>query len=324
MRRAAKWLGQACAHFSLRPYWLRATKRPCIGVMWALTTNLGDDIQSIAQQEFIEVREPSKEIVHIERDQMGGYKGPPVKMLMSGWFMGDWRQFPPSARIKPVFISFHVSLSEEAEEAEQTKEVLKANLDYLKAHEPIGCRDDATRDLLRGFGVEAFTSGCMTLLLPPPPPGTARKGVYIVCEEEWEPDEWRDCVPRDVLARSEDLTHDLALRKRYEVITAGRRRAMARDVLDKYRTAELVITTRLHCALPCRAFGTPMIFLHTNYHTDKRFDGLRNILRGSADVFDFDKLRAPLNIDKEKELLRTKLLEKYAEADAAPRDLRKR
>ena len=28
-----------------------------------------------------------------------------------------------------------------------------------------------------------------------------------------------------------------------------------------YRRAELVITSRLHCALPCIAFGTPVILL---------------------------------------------------------------
>ena len=54
----------------------------------------------------------------------------------------------------------------------------------------------------------------------------------------------------------------------------------AEALLRRYATAELVITSRLHCALPCRAMGTPVIFVHPNYYSDSRFDGLRDILDG--------------------------------------------
>ncbi len=40
------------------------------------------------------------------------------------------------------------------------------------------------------------------------------------------------------------------------------KRRLALDVLNEYRThARLVVTTRLHCALPCVAMGIPVVFV---------------------------------------------------------------
>ncbi|WP_264821067.1 polysaccharide pyruvyl transferase family protein [Acinetobacter schindleri] len=33
-------------------------------------------------------------------------------------------------------------------------------------------------------------------------------------------------------------------------------------MLEKYSTAKLVITSRIHCALPCLAMGTPVIYIN--------------------------------------------------------------
>ena len=55
----------------------------------------------------------------------------------------------------------------------------------------------------------------------------------------------------------------------------------ARGLLEIYKQAELVITSRLHCALPCRAFNTPVIFIHADYGKDRRFSGLYQELNGS-------------------------------------------
>ena len=51
---------------------------------------------------------------------------------------------------------------------------------------------------------------------------------------------------------------------------------MAKKLLDKYARAKLVITTRLHTALPYLAFNTPVIFVNKKF--DKRFSGLYKFL----------------------------------------------
>jgi hypothetical protein len=56
----------------------------------------------------------------------------------------------------------------------------------------------------------------------------------------------------------------------------------ALERLKLYSEASLVITSRLHCALPCVAFGTPVLFLHRNMKSDCRFDSLLCNLLGDG------------------------------------------
>lgn len=56
------------------------------------------------------------------------------------------------------------------------------------------------------------------------------------------------------------------------------RHTVARSLLRQFSEARLVITSRLHCALPCLAFGTPVVMLH-RYANDPRFAGINRYLR---------------------------------------------
>ena len=51
---------------------------------------------------------------------------------------------------------------------------------------------------------------------------------------------------------------------------------MAESLLKKYARAKLVITSRIHCALPCLAMGTPVIFVNgfDSFVDSCRFDGI--------------------------------------------------
>jgi len=51
---------------------------------------------------------------------------------------------------------------------------------------------------------------------------------------------------------------------------------IAKDMLQKYSTAELVITSRIHCALPCLAMGTPVIYINgfDSFDDTCRFEGI--------------------------------------------------
>ena len=79
---------------------------------------------------------------------------------------------------------------------------------------------------------------------------------------------------------------------------------MAELLLEKYKKAEIVITSRLHCILPCRAFNTNAIFIHKNYKSDPRFSGLKNIINGDS------ILTNNINIDRnELETIRQKFMQ---------------
>ena len=64
---------------------------------------------------------------------------------------------------------------------------------------------------------------------------------------------------------------------------------IAKELLDKYARAKLVVTTRLHGALPCLALHTPVIFISKSYDY-KRFPGLYDLLntigRNETGIFD--------------------------------------
>ena len=62
--------------------------------------------------------------------------------------------------------------------------------------------------------------------------------------------------------------------------TYADRIAKASALLNTYKHAKLVITSRIHCALPCLAYGTPFVFLHSNMANDCRFDPILMYLLG--------------------------------------------
>ncbi|HED12557.1 MAG TPA: hypothetical protein ENI62_02710 [Gammaproteobacteria bacterium] len=69
----------------------------------------------------------------------------------------------------------------------------------------------------------------------------------------------------------------------------------ARQLIDLYSQAKLVLTSRIHCALPCLALGTPVIFLHSDLDrsTDSaRLGGLLELMR----VFDLHELKAGADV----------------------------
>ncbi len=128
-------------------------------------------------------------------------------------------------------------------------------MQYLKKFEPIGTRDEATAEFLRSIGVKAQTTHCMTLTFPergtPPKDGK----VFLVDADSI-------AVPRRLRAGAVKMSHAVAPIGHEVTLPYGQR------LLDVYReTASLVITTRLHAALPCIAMGIPVIYFGSKSET---------------------------------------------------------
>ena len=261
----------------------RILKRPKYeryGVIWASTSNLGDDIQTLAALGLLAKNGIKREdVILIDRERLLRYKGPSVKVIMNGWFTHRQDLFLPPKSILPLFISFHAT----------SRNLVKKYEHYFRQHAPIGCRDAATKGYFDEQGIAAYVSGCLTLCfetdhnrsqegktyrVDAPPIGVSAK--YIP-DPEVDISLWPDSIPMTPFIE-EDMLFDIKGRL-----------DLAQKVLDKYRQAKLVITTRLHATLPCRAFGTPVLFFHKNYRTDPRFQGLYEYLRG-MDHWDPDNL----------------------------------
>lgn len=73
--------------------------------------------------------------------------------------MAQPENWSPSKHINPLFVAFHINSKV------RDSMLSKESIEYLKKYEPIGCRDTYTMDLLKGKGIDAYFSGCMTLTL---------------------------------------------------------------------------------------------------------------------------------------------------------------
>ena len=243
-------------------------------VVYAPTYNLGDDIQTLAAIDFLSKKGVDSFSI-LNRESLHTYEGHPVNLIMNGWFMADFSRFPPSNNIHPVFISFHIQ--------HESVGMVEKYKDYFKRYEPIGCRDYSTVDLFKSHGISAYFTGCLTLYLNPESYSGKRGGTYFCdCHKQWTKGGNKPFL-KDIPYSGEVISHRLSVLPNS---SPERRLDIARNRLSMYAGADLVVTPRLHCALPCRALGTDCIFVHTNIATDTRFKGMEPILNGGTTIHD--------------------------------------
>jgi hypothetical protein len=235
------------------------------------TTNLGDEIQSIAAQQFL----PSTDVL-IDRDQLNlppDTGGERCKIILNGWHTHRPENWPPSDLLDALLVSFHITDEVNRENTSKRKpsEMLfeGKNIDYLRAHAPIGSRDLWTRDLLKKKNIEAYFSGCMTLTL-----GTGQPALRhdYVCAVDLAKPVLKQLQKR-ISSRIVTTTHEDTIPAPFE-----QRVARAKRLLGIYAHAKSVVTSRLHCALPCLALGTPVLFVISAKDT-YRFSGLSDLVR---------------------------------------------
>jgi hypothetical protein len=238
------------------------------GLLAYATRNIGDDIQSVAARRFlprVDLRVDREHLDRVEGDE-------PVKLILNGWFAHRPEHWPPAPQIEPLFISFHItrSILPLNEGGLRASDVLVrgASLEYLRRYQPIGCRDLSTVELLEAHGVDSYFSACLTLTLE-----NRRHEREDVTYFVDVPDD----VVRFVSARRGGvmrvISHEAAITDSIES-----RDARAETLLDRYAGAALVVTSKLHCALPCVALGTPVVFLVEDASED-RLRGLCELTR---------------------------------------------
>ena len=294
--------------------------------------NIGDYIQSVAQEQFFEHTD-----CYVEREHLDTFKAKEkVNVIMNAWFMWHPENFPPSDIINPLFISFHLvpSIAD--------RFLTKETISYLKKYEPIGARDISTKDILEKHGIKSYFSGCLTLTLglkyksnkhegniifvdphynligTEEGYGKLRKlvvalGIFIkhfksliqlkkIFHAEYATgfyryskllSDWVCCLSfyntyskvfgDDIILNADYLTHNLP---QSMFKNDDDKMQYARDLIHKYANAKLVITSRLHCALPCVGTETPVIFVdseklekgYSRGGSSGRFEGLVDLM----------------------------------------------
>lgn len=223
-------------------------------------SNLGDDIQAFAALQFM-----PRVDYFVQRDSIGDFattaSGQRVKIVLNGWFMST-TSWPPAPCLDPLLVSFHVSqYNYQGDKKLRGKNLLITgkSLAYLKEHGPIGCRDISTLQLLEAKGVEAYFSGCLTLtlgsILSNPIDAASREEILIV-EPHLDLTTLFRGIPANLRQNASFVSHETPLTGPPEL-----RLSTVSAMLNRYAIAKFVITSRLHCALPCLALGTPVLFV---------------------------------------------------------------
>jgi len=267
------------------------------------TNNLGDDIQTFAASKLLPRVDEFLDRENLKMSEINEK----IKFICNGWYMYYPQNWPPAKNLHPLFISFHITNSNNS----YRKMVSKDLINYYKKFEPIGCRDTYTLNLFKAIGIKAYLSGCLTLTLDNPFSKNERNKDIIVVDpfmfymkKEFKEHIIKKLVPNSFHKNIKYISHYI----KYPLDSIEQRMDYTKNILDIYAKAHVVITSRIHAALPAMALGTPVIFIDLGYNSIKsrsRFGGileLFNILDNSnlffTDKSYFSRFYRKLNIYK--------------------------
>jgi hypothetical protein len=261
------------------------------GCVLPIGGNIGDDIQAIAAAQFL-----PDSTIYIEREFLGSFQYPrSLPTVINGWFMWTartgWnnqrpapeRSWPPPECVDPLLISIHL-------EPDFVPEALsEEGIRFFRSHGPVGARDKFTHRVLEERGVPSYFSGCLTLTLENPYKNEDRDNIVYVVDL---PSDVEKIIRRQCKMPVVRLTHhekepDTSSDNQYLL-------SRAEIVLEQYRRAKCVITSRLHAAMPCLAFETPVVLVHPDPDSDSRMGGLIELVRHCSPR---DVLKGRLPID---------------------------
>lgn len=240
--------------------------------------NYGDHIQSLAAEQYL----PNTDF-YVERDYLNKMSYEKAKIIMNGWFTYAPQNWPPNENLIPLFISFHLN-------PRYSKILLsnKKNIEYLKKYEPIGCRDYKTLEILKEYNIESYFSSCLTTTLDLKYKTDVKTDNIYFVDILYDYDQRivyksdpkrilyhtlsgrifktlniakknriiKELIPKEVIEKAISVNQHCSSK-----LTTVEKFDIARNALRNYASAKMVITSRIHCALPCLALGTPVLFV---------------------------------------------------------------
>tara|TARA_B100000575_G_C23134034_1_gene658373 strand:- start:902 stop:2539 length:1638 start_codon:yes stop_codon:yes gene_type:complete len=219
---------------------------------------------------------PNFNFVFINRDNINinsDYKYNNIITIFNGWFMhpcdsnNNFDLNIPS-NIIPVFISVHIN----------KLELLKPKyLEIFKKFEPIGCRDLSTLNNLQQKNIKCYFSGCLTLTIDFYKWNNINNNIYIV-------DANRKRFNKSMYTK---ISHSdtTIITKSFKNIFND-----TLKLLKKYSECNRIVTTRLHCYLPCKAMNIPVILLkNVNYKKENKFCRFTGLV--DLDTKSYDKIK---------------------------------
>lgn len=242
-----------------------------------LRNNLGDVLQGIVTKPFLPV-----DAKVVDRENLSNIEDEGTGLLIAnGWFNHSFEHFPPPANITPVYTSVHIANAELL----KPKHIRR----HFKKHAPIGCRDKKTLKLFLGWGIPAYYSNCMTITCTPRAPiNTTGKGEALLVDGVDHP------IPEQVKTKIEQLVgQELTRVSHNPQDTSGSFEEYAEkgsveinNLLKRYCEAAIIITTKIHCALPCLGMGANVLLIHPD-PSDPRLNTVKEYIK----IFSFEEIK---------------------------------
>ena len=248
--------------------------------------SIGDQMQILAIDYVYETMGIGKKnIVYIDKDDVGRYDGDPV-VLPVAFPLFEYREGGLdnwfSDKIKPVFLG-HTMLKDT---------LLSKEVDFYKRHEPIGCRDERMLGTLTKYDISCYLMGCITAAFPKRELCGSRDTVFVVDAFEGAV----EYMPSNLREKAKFCSH--FTNEKTDI------KCIAKERYERYKSeALLVVTSLLHCSVPCIAAGIPTVLVKNKY--SYRFAWLERLCRTylSDEVSKIDWNPEPLEYEAHKGLL---------------------
>ena len=198
--------------------------------------NIGDAMQILAIRNLYRYCDiPESDIVSINVSKLSSYQGEPVLLPINYPLYG---YYTLSENITPLYLGVSIMSSTAAKGLR------------MDENEPVGCRDEFTFTELQRADIDCYYAGCMTLTLPQREHIPVEGKVLFVDV----PESVKKYIPEEYLMCAEFLSH---------IYYKGDSPEKTAEEQFQYycEHAKLVVTSRIHCALPSIAAGIPTIFV---------------------------------------------------------------
>lgn len=229
--------------------------------------NIGDYIQSLAALQFL----PNNCIpFFVDRDSIEFFNKTKFKIIiiMNSWNIIQKGNRKVPSNIYPIYLSYHIN---------NKNYIDSFSLKNLKKNEPIGCRDIFTLKYLQKQGINSYFSSCLTTTLDINFAVNQTERINDIIFIDFRFGLFPEADKFIKSLKAYNFSNIKYKRHMYKSqYTHLQRFIIAKRLLDQYARAKLVISTRIHGALPCLALKTPIIFINRKY--DKRYPGLYELL----------------------------------------------
>ena len=220
------------------------------------TGNIGDDAQSLALGQPHLLGNPD---LWMDRDQLSDYANDgPIDLVANGFFLCANRSgelsFPPPPNIQARYVALCASNIPNTDESKQ----------HLRESGPVGCRDKHTVKWCKNRDIDHYFASCPSCLLER---DFDAPGEKVAPYDPDGPIVLVDVNPKRLppFGRSNRTFYCLTNRVRPgDYPDQAARLGALKQRLRLLRTAALVVTNRLHVAMPCLGLGVPVVMVEAD------------------------------------------------------------